>query len=469
MRFLITLIFVIFYLSTFAQTSNSTPTRFTNGSGLSQLASPTINQPGWTNFFPGGINKMGVHNGSVWQYLLTETLASTIYTPQTRTITINGTTLDLSQNRSWTIAAGTTSVFGRTGDVTAQSSDYASFYVPLTRSLTINGVTQDLSANRSFTITVPTTANFIANQTASPQSAGFNIDGAGTAGYLTSTAAIRTLNGSSPLGNAGYSTMYTLNNNFTINNNATFSLSLATTPFTGNRIATFPNKNITVAGIDDIPDITGKANINGGNTFSGSQIYSGTTLTSSGTTRLISVTPTYSLSGTAGYKTLYVSPFESSIGSGTRDLVDIGYNSASDNTGTHTSLFRIYRSGSTSSFLVNTLAQFPEGINANYLIANSGTFTNNSSLLLGDRYSTLGTGALSATRIWQMPDANGTLGFLPILNVSLTTNQTSSSLNTLYPGAGVGQMVNAPNIGTGMIYIKSSSNSWYAWSTTLIP
>ena len=48
------------------------------------------------------------------------------YTPVTnaRTLTINGTTYDLTADRSWTIAAGVTSVFGRTGVVVASEGDY---------------------------------------------------------------------------------------------------------------------------------------------------------------------------------------------------------------------------------------------------------------------------------------------------------------------------------------------------------
>ena len=53
-------------------------------------------------------------------------------TPQARTITIDGTTYDLTANRTWTTSAGSA--------------------VPQTRTLTINGVTYDLSANRSWTV-----------------------------------------------------------------------------------------------------------------------------------------------------------------------------------------------------------------------------------------------------------------------------------------------------------------------------
>jgi len=48
---------------------------------------------------------------------------STAFTPQARTLTINGTTYDLSADRSWTIASGVTSFNTRTGAITLTSSD----------------------------------------------------------------------------------------------------------------------------------------------------------------------------------------------------------------------------------------------------------------------------------------------------------------------------------------------------------
>jgi hypothetical protein len=49
--------------------------------------------------------------------------------PNTRQLTINGTTYDLSADRTWTITVPVTSVFGRTGAVTAQSGDYTTTQV----------------------------------------------------------------------------------------------------------------------------------------------------------------------------------------------------------------------------------------------------------------------------------------------------------------------------------------------------
>lgn len=122
MKKLITLILLI--STAFAQTQNPTPTWFSNG-----FYPPSSNTPP-TGLKAGGLHfntstgKLSVYNGSVWQYYLSEANAATGYVPANRTLTINGTAYDLSANRSWTIDAGVTSVFGRTGAVTAQSGDY---------------------------------------------------------------------------------------------------------------------------------------------------------------------------------------------------------------------------------------------------------------------------------------------------------------------------------------------------------
>ena len=112
------------------------------------------------------------------------------YTPVTnaRNLTINGTTYDLSADRSWTITAGVSSVTassplsssgGATPNITIalatssvsgylSSTDWTTFNnkqnalgftpPPNTRTITINGVTQDLSADRTFTISTGNTA-----------------------------------------------------------------------------------------------------------------------------------------------------------------------------------------------------------------------------------------------------------------------------------------------------------------------
>jgi len=59
----------------------------------------------------------------------------------------------------------------------------------------------------------------------------------------------------------------------------------------------------------------------------------------------------------------------------------------------------------------------------------------------------------------------------PIQDTSLTTNQSSSTLNAAYPSALVGQTVTARNVGTGMKYEKIDSTgggTWVAWPISII-
>lgn len=59
----------------------------------------------------------------------------------------------------------------------------------------------------------------------------------------------------------------------------------------------------------------------------------------------LSIGPTVGQSGTAGYKALYISPYESSTGSGGKLLIDAGINSAANMSGTHTSKFYVGSDG----------------------------------------------------------------------------------------------------------------------------
>lgn len=83
--------------------------------------------------------------------------------PDSRTLTINGVTYNLSQNRSWNIGASINfSTIGDSGPATwnpLSSSLNIPVYslsglggVPLTRTLTINGTAYDLSLNRTWTV-----------------------------------------------------------------------------------------------------------------------------------------------------------------------------------------------------------------------------------------------------------------------------------------------------------------------------
>lgn len=95
------------------------------------------------------------YTGSAWSF------DNTAYTPTARQLTINGTTYDLSSDRTWTIVGGVSSFNTRTGAITLTSGDVTTAlgYTPVTnaRTLTINGTGYDLSADRSWTITTSAT------------------------------------------------------------------------------------------------------------------------------------------------------------------------------------------------------------------------------------------------------------------------------------------------------------------------
>jgi predicted heme/steroid binding protein len=113
------------------------------------------------------------------------------YTPVTnaRTLTINGTTYDLSANRSWTIVAGLSSFNTRTGDITLLDTDVtgALGYTPVTnaRTITINGTTYDLSANRTWTVDASSvTTRVLQKFTATASQTTFTVTGGYTVGMV---------------------------------------------------------------------------------------------------------------------------------------------------------------------------------------------------------------------------------------------------------------------------------------------
>lgn len=78
--------------------------------------------------------------------------------PTARTLTINGTTYDLTANRSWTISSGgsadSSTFFTNYRADTMRTNVYSAITnrVPYNRAITINGVLQDLSVNRTWNI-----------------------------------------------------------------------------------------------------------------------------------------------------------------------------------------------------------------------------------------------------------------------------------------------------------------------------
>lgn len=123
MRRLLTILLTLTIGLSYGQNTNATNTKFTNGLAVPDGATnkPTSGLTAGAMFYKTGVG-LQVYTGTVW--------------------------LTLGE-----AGAGVTSFNSRTGAVVPLFGDYSSFFVPLTRTLTINGTTQDLSADRTFTVT----------------------------------------------------------------------------------------------------------------------------------------------------------------------------------------------------------------------------------------------------------------------------------------------------------------------------
>ena len=129
---------------------------------------------------------------------------------------------------------------------------------------------------------------------------------------------------------------------------------------------------------------------------------------SSGDQSVLQLDATVSQTSTAGYKGLYISPFENSTGSGSKLLIDAGTNSAAQNGGTHTSKFSVDNSG---NVVLNNTAT--SGINL-YNTADRTTnyeravFAYNSNVLeVGTLYG--GSGSTRSLRLGIVSSAGSTI------------------------------------------------------------
>lgn len=142
----------------------------------------------WT--IVSGVSSFNTRTGAI-TLLDTDVTGALGYTPVTnaRTLTINGTTYDLSANRSWSIVAGISSFNTRTGDITLLDTDVtgALGYTPVNnaRTITINGTTYDLSANRTWVVDASSvTTRVIQKFTATSSQTTFTITGGYTVGMV---------------------------------------------------------------------------------------------------------------------------------------------------------------------------------------------------------------------------------------------------------------------------------------------
>ena len=175
----------LYYTNTRSRTAISLTTSGTSGAATYDNATGVINIPQ----YQGGVTSFNTRTGAITLSSSDVTTALT-YTPVTnaRTLTINGTTYDLSADRSWSIASGVTSFNTRTGAISLTSLDVtdALTYTPVTnaRTLTINGTSYDLSANRSWTIAPDVSVRNTYAFTATAAQTTFTVSGGYTVGLV---------------------------------------------------------------------------------------------------------------------------------------------------------------------------------------------------------------------------------------------------------------------------------------------
>jgi hypothetical protein len=175
----------LYYTDTRVRAAISLTTTGTSGAATYDSATGIFNIPQ----YQGGVTSFNTRTGAITLSSSDVTTALT-YTPVTnaRTLTINGTTYDLSADRSWSIAAGVTSFNTRTGAISLTSLDVtdALTYTPVTnaRTLTINGTSYDLSANRSWTIAPDVSVRNTYAFTATAAQTTFTVSGGYTVGLV---------------------------------------------------------------------------------------------------------------------------------------------------------------------------------------------------------------------------------------------------------------------------------------------
>jgi predicted heme/steroid binding protein len=116
----------LYFTNARSRSSISLTTNGTSGAATYDNITGILNVPAYL----GGVTSFNTRTGAI---TLTSGDVTTAlgFTPVTdaRTITINGTTYDLTANRSWTIASGVTSFNTRTGAITPTAGDYTTALV----------------------------------------------------------------------------------------------------------------------------------------------------------------------------------------------------------------------------------------------------------------------------------------------------------------------------------------------------
>jgi len=183
----------------------------------------------------------------------------------------------------------------------------------------------------------------------------------------------------------------------------------------------------------------------------------------------LSVFPSISQSGTAGWRGIYISAVENTVGSGNRYLIDAGSNTAAANAGTHTSVFSVDING------VGTLAGAPSL--ANHIVRKqeldlksniaSPTFTGtplSTTAAAGNNTTQIATTAFVNTAITnasaQIVEVAGTTQAL-IGNrtyIFHATTLTTATLPTTNPS--IGTLITLLGDGVGQFRISQNANQF---------
>lgn len=165
----------------------------------------------------------------------------------------------------------------------------------------------------------------------------------------SSSAGLRLFNTSDETTNTEFGTMGWFGNVFTIatNKSGTGSIRDMMLFSTGNMIF---NTGSTIRMVFTSTSETGGINIGYNTSLAGAVIGNNSTLNGASILqKIFSLTPTINQSGTAGYTGYYASVYEQATGSGAKNLIDVGTNSAANNGGTHTSRFSVSNIGKVNS------------------------------------------------------------------------------------------------------------------------
>lgn len=217
--------------------------------------------------------------------------------------------------------------------------------------------------------------------------------------------------------------------------------------------------------------------INTGNRFVN---FNGVSGASSGSNVIVDITGQINQGGTAGHTQLRVSPFLQTQGSGAKLLFDVGSNTASDGTGTHTSVFNVATDGT-----ITTTGSMLPAVNGTGDIGGSSfkynnVYTNN---VKGNGTLRLSAGTSNSLIISQTVDANtiaqffGTTGHLALqapaalpsddgtnrLQVAGSIKATQfrlSASNTAPSSATDTGTAGEIRITSGFIYYCTATNTW---------